>query len=340
MKPATRNELRAAMPEDWKPDPETILGQLEAMISSGVNIGVITRATDVMEDQIHALLDAGNRARLGRPGDASLPGRDVYDERLRLFAIHRWQAEFDRHHQEKSRAYTEIPSSLYINGIAREAMEHKRLFHLIGGWGVCKTLTLKRFAMLHPMTHSNPGAAFLTLTEETRNVAKIYQLMADAIRLNEKFSTQGRSIGQRVCNALRPGDLLIVDEANYAFKHGTWSVLRDISDNSEASVLLVSNKESNGLVKDNQETLGAFLSRARSRFLDKNDPKDGEVYLAAIGYTGPQWAKAGGDIVVRFGMRGLVKAVEDAEQRAAMMQKKPDVKMLRDAAATNALCFR
>lgn len=79
-----------------------------------------------------------------------------------------------------------------------DALETKRLFHLIGGYGISKTKTLERFARMHPMTHETPGAAYLALTDEDRTAGQVYQRISDAMRINEKFVTRGRSIGHRI----------------------------------------------------------------------------------------------------------------------------------------------
>lgn len=326
------------------PNPLAILGRLEALIAGGMNIGMIEKRTGIDESLLNAVLDHKDRDGLG--GHKGVYGfeSNARSENELLTNVAQWLEIYDEEIREKARHYTEIPTGFYIEGIAMEAMESKRLFHLIGAFGISKTKTLERFAQLHPMTHETPGAAYLSLTDEDKKFTQVYQRVSDAMRINEKFVTRGRSIGQRVRNTLRPGDLLIVDEANYAFKHDTWPTLRDIFDGSDASMLIVSNPTANGFVKKHQGDLGAFLSRARTRMIDGNERNDGTEYAAAIGYTCPKIIDEAGKMVCRpgpsGGMRFLAKAFEDAETKARAENKVVDVALLREAAKMNSVFFR
>ena len=344
MKIATRAELLAEMPENWIPDPVAILGRLESLVAGGVHIGFIERRSGIIENRLHVLLDAKKRAGLGITENSGHSYRDRLDEAKDLFQILRWLDEYAAERHQKARDYTEIPTGLYISGIAMEALETKRLFHLIGGYGISKTKTLERFAQAHPMTHETPGAAYFALTDEDRTTTQIYQRISDAMRVNEKFAVHGRSLGQRIRNALRAGDLLIIDEANYAFERGSWTTLRDIFDGGPASMMLVSNTTSNGFVKSHQNELGAFLSRARTRIVNKNQPGDGENYAMALGYTSPTIIEEAKKMVSRpgptGGMRFIAKAFEDAERMASERGQPVDLKILRDAAKMNTVFFR
>jgi DNA transposition AAA+ family ATPase len=344
MKSATIGELRAEMPEKWTPDAVGILGRLESLLAGGLHIGFIERRSGIKEPVLHALLDAEGRAQLGTHEGSGLGGRNYHEEVGHLFRLQCWLDEFAAERLQKARDYTEIPTGLYISGIALEALESKRLFHLIGGYGISKTKTLERFAQSHPMTHETPGVAYFALTDEDRTTTQIYQRISDAIRSHEKFAAHGRSLGQRIRNTLRAGDLLIIDEANYAFERGSWTTLRDIFDGGQASMMLVSNTTSNGFVKSHQNELGAFLSRARTRIVNKNQPDDGERYALALGYTTPAIIEEARKMVSRpgptGGMRFIAKAFEDAERMASERGQPVDLKILRDAAKMNTVFFR
>jgi len=350
MKIQTMAELREEIPSDWRPDPVALLGRLESLIASGLHIGYIERRSGISEGMLNALLDEKKRTSLGMidvPNahlSAFNGGRDPFGERKVLFQLNAWLNAHDEERRQMAREYTEIDTGLYMTGIALEALEKKRLFHLIGGYGISKTKTMERFAANHPMTHEAPGAVYLSLTAEDRTTAQVYQRLNDALRIGEKFKTSGRSIGQRVRNAFRPGDLVIVDEANYAFTYGTWPTFRDIYDVSPVSLLMVSNITSNGFVKAHQEELGAFLSRARTRTIEGNVKADGEKYATALGFSCPRLIQEAGRIVTSKGqaggMRFLSKAFEDAEQMAAKRGSAVNVAILREAAKINSVFFK
>lgn len=344
MKPATKSEMRVEMPAEWIPDPVAILGRLEALLAGGLNIGFIEKKSGILEDKLHTLLDAKQRENLGITENSGsfYPAR--IGEAKALYSLQAWLDEYAAERKDRAREYTEIGTGMYISGLAMEALEKKRLFHLIGGYGISKTKTLERFARMHPMTHETPGAAYLSLTDEDRTTSQVYLRIAEAVRLNEKYVIHGRSIGQRVRNALRTGDLLIIDEANYAFERGTWGTLRDVFDGSPASMLMVSNSTSNGFVKKHQAELGAFLSRARTRPIEKNMPADGEDYAKALGYTCAKIIEEAAKMVSRSGpsggMRFLAKVFEDAEQKALKRGLPVDIATLRDAAKLNSVFFK
>lgn len=343
MENSTASATHDKIPADWKPDAVAILGRLESRLAGDLHIERVALGIESSADWIHGLLDSGNRARLGHENSAPL----AYDSakiRELLFKINVFLDKYDADRRQRALTYTEIDTGHQIAALAMDGLQKKRLFNLIGGLGISKTLTLRRFAERHPMTHETPGAAYLELADEDRSASQLYQRIYDAMRLHEKFGSRGRSLGQYVRNSLRSGDLLIIDEANYAFERGTWPTLRDIYDGSPASLLMVSNPRANGFTKKNADELGAFLSRARTRRIDGNIPADGEKYAQALGYTCGKIISEAGQIVVRTGpnggMRALAKAFEDAEQKASAKHVQVDVGLLREAAKINSVFFR
>lgn len=338
-----KDDVAEYLPEKI-PDPVAILGHLESLIAQGVNIGMIEKQSGVPEDRIHSLLDSPHREKLGiglwQPG-----GRDIYDNRESLLRIKSW---LDDHGAESRRRsameYTEIETGMYIYGIAEEALNIKRLFHVIGGYGISKTRTMEKFCSKHPMTHETPGAVLVTLTAEEKTTSQLYYRISDAMRLNEKFQTRGRSIGQRVRNVLRSGDVVLFDEANLLFETGLWTVVKDMFDNSPASMVMLSNPTSNGFVKSYQDELGAFLSRCRTRSIDGNTQADGEMYAKALGHTCKSIIEQAGKIAIRRGhnggMRAVAKAFEDAERIAAKKGVPVNVAILSQAAKINSVSFK
>lgn len=342
MEVATREERPEKIP-----DAIGILGRLESMLASGTHIEYIAMRSGISEGALNALLGEKKRSSLGRmenEGSWPIGPENRTHERERLLQLEAWIAAHDTERRQLAREYTEIETGLYIAGLALEALHKKRLFHLIGGWGISKTKTVERFASQHPMTHETPGAVYLSLTSEDRTVAQVYQRLNDVLRISEKYQTSGRSKGQRVRNAFRPGDLLIVDEFNYALSYGNWTTFRDIYDISPASLMLVSNITSNGFVKAHQDELGAFLSRARTRTIEGNVKADGEKYAASLGYSCERIIQEAGRIVTSKGqaggMRFLTKALEDAEQIAIKRGVAVNVTILREAAKINSVFFK
>ena len=343
MENTTTSATKTDIPADWTADAVAILGRLESRLAGGLHIERVALGIESSTEWIHSLLDSGNRARLGRENSAQL-AYDSAKTRELLFKINAFLDKFDADRRQRALTYTEIDTGHQIAALAIDSLQKKRLFHLIGALGISKSLTLRRFAEKHPMTHETPGATYLELAHEDRTVSQLYQRIYDAMRLHERFGSRGRAIGQYVRNSLRSGDLLIIDEANYAFEHGIWQTLRDIFDKSPASLLMVSNPTANGFTKKNADELGAFLSRARTRRIDGNIPADGEKYAQALGYTCGKIISEAGQIVVRTGynggMRALAKAFEDAEQKASAMHVPVNVGLLREAAKINSVFFR
>lgn len=339
MKLATREERLKKSPE-----PVATLGRVESLIAKGVNLGMIEKQSGIAEHRIHYLLDAERRDLLGvgvwQPG-----GPDVNEDARTLLQLQSWLDAYDaENRRQRAIEYTEIETGMYLDGLAAEAMNKKRLFHVIGGYGLSKTKTMERFCAKHPMTHETPGAVLVTLTAEEKTSSQLYYRMSDAMRINEKFQIRGRSIGQRVRNGLRAGDVVVVDEANLLFSTGLWSVFKDVFDNTPASVMMLSNPTSNGLVRSNQEELGAFLSRCRTRTIDGNVSADGIAYAKALGYTDQSMIDEAGIIVttrgLNGGMRAVAKAFEDGEQMAARKGVPLNLTILRQAAKTNSVFFK
>ena len=336
---ATKSELLGDAPSGWIPEPVAILGKLESLIAQGVHIGAIEKMTRLPETTIHSLLDHPNRATLGMADSRALSRQQ---DRGELFRLNNALIELEQ--RDKARRYTQLPTGDYISGIALECLEYKRLILLIGRFGLCKTTIAKHLAQTYPMTHESPGIAYVSLADEERTASAVYQSISDVMRINERVSTRGRSVGQRVRNTLRKGDLLIIDEANYAFQRGTWATLRDIFDHTPASVLMIVNPDGEGLVKQEQEALGAFLQRARIRRIEQNDPKDGEFYAKSLGYSREEIIHEAGVIAakpgINGGMRVLARVFEDAEKQATLQGVEVTLSLLRKVAAENCLFFK
>lgn len=295
--------------------PAAVLNRIESIMAGGFGIDRIVLRSGVQEIRIRELIQRSDRS--------SLPHRDplghLDNQQVdSLQALQKWLEEYERAQEEGGRAiFADTPMSRNLIGVCRKASAEKLLILVVGSWGIGKSYTFRKFATDYPMTLDRPGAAFISLVEADKGPA-IYQKVDRALSMEETHVTRANSLYRNVPNRLRAGDVLIFDEGNYLFEKGAWKTVRDIYDNSEASIIINCNEVAVSDISAEGARIGAFMSRCRRFFfMEGNNEADVEKFMGARGYAGEDLIRAAVTIATKNdatgGLRGLSNALDEAE---------------------------
>lgn len=314
-------------------DPVTTLGRLETVLSAGVPLVRAAQGSGVRADLIETMLRSDFRDKIGQGYER--PGRDN-EEVKALRCLGTWLDEWEAKRREESRTQIATPTRTLIEGIASRALRKKTLVSLIGSYGIGKSSTLEWFALANPMTRAAPGAIYVPFTKDDKGPAAIYEKINQAARLGQASSARGRSLGTRVRDAMRPGDLILCDNANYLLQTGSINVLADIHDLTPASLIVAANPVYAHLTKTADDDVDAFFNRAETVRIDHSTDGDVDAVLLARGLAGEALRSDAIKIGTRpgreGGLRALFKVIDRAEERAAHIGRVLDAKVFRQAA--------
>lgn len=219
-----------------------------------------------------------------------------YNAEARTDALQRlaaWLAD-DKRNRKATPGHAPTPTLRAIFSIIVEAMEASLLEVVVGGYGIGKSKAAEAVVEQFPRSVNEPGAVLIEMRSEDNTVAKCLGTILRRLRHDS------RSVGgyAEVCRLLRPGDVLILDEANYlaeCSRGGMVNVIRDLWKDTGAGIVLlgnpVMNKGRNGGIVGN-DLYGAFLSRAVVHdFMRGNTREDVEAWMVWKGLAGKDLAR-------------------------------------------------
>lgn len=323
-----------------QPDPVSILGRLEAVMSAGVQIGRISRACGLGENIITELLESDERGKLGQleePGchHPQMLKRKRSDESEQLARIDSWLAAYGEERRAELRRCVETPTRAMLEGIIANARREKMLSLVVGSYGIGKSFTFSEFAQRVPRTKTATGAVYVAFCQDDKSTASVYQRIAEGMRITGWVISHKKTVSRAVVDNLRQGDVILCDEANYLFDNGNINVLRDIFDASPASLVLAANPLYLEFLKTSRKGIAAFLSRAETIHIESNVEADIEAVLAAehlpdtIRATAIAIGTRSGET---GGLRVLYRVIRRAEKRAAQVGRSVDAKVFQQSA--------
>lgn len=239
------------------------------------------------------------------------------------------QDAMERRHAALSCATT--PTHRHIYNLAMEAKKYGSLEVLVGGVGIGKSWSAEALVADCPRRHNQPGAVLIELRETDKKIGKCLDTLLAGIRGGPHHATGG-SAYDLICRELRPGDLVILDEANRLGNCDNGAmvdVIRDLWKDTGAAFFLMGNPILKGKrgVLDN-ELYDAFASRARIHEVPYNTPADVDTWMVWKGLSGKRLgarfrelaairvdAKGNTQPPRPGGLRKLAHIVEDVQRR-------------------------
>lgn len=311
------------------PNAVLVLGKVEALLSSGMNIVQLGMLTGLGETAIGNLLSHKPREGIG----FNKHGYEIRREAEPLRRLDSW-LKANPNFGGVRFPHANMPTSRRIEAVVNRALAKKSNEVIVSPWGVGKSYELKRLAKAEPMTRTRPGILFVPFTRDDSNPAAVYRKIADFMGIEASFASKGRTIAQQVRDVFRPGDVLAGDEINYLIDSKTFPVLRDIYDNTPASLVLAVNPVD--WVFDGKDHMQAFLSRARQTHIPGNTIEDATAVLDSLGLTDYALRSAAGKVITKKGemggARGLYIVLEEAFDKAERSGHALDAKTFIQAA--------
>lgn len=243
--------------------------------------------TGIHEEVLRGLLDR----RAPNPHYHQRYSINARQEALQRLAA--WLAD-DKRSRKATPGHAPTPTLRAIFSIIVEAMEASLLEVVVGGYGIGKSKAAEAVVEQFPRSVSQPGAVVIELRSEDNTVAKCLGTLVKRLR-HDSRPAGGYA---ELCRLLRPGDVLILDEANYLSdcgRGGMVNVIRDLWKDTGAGVVLLGNpimkeRRSGGIVGN--DLYGAFLSRAMVHdFTRGNTREDVETWMVWKGLAGKELAE-------------------------------------------------
>ena len=125
-----------------------------------------------------------------------------------LGTLANWLKE-DARQRKSAPGHAPTPTLRAIYSVLVEAMDHALLPVIIGSYGIGKSYAAEVLVEERPRTPSQPGAVLVELRSEDNTVPKCIETVLRRLR----HDSRGEGGYAALCRVLRPGDLLILDEA-------------------------------------------------------------------------------------------------------------------------------
>lgn len=180
------------------------------------------------------------------------------------------------------------PTLKAIYSVLTEAMDHALLSVVVGSYGIGKSFGAERLVEARPRSPHQPGAVLVELRSKDNTVQKCIETLLKRLR----HDTHGEGGYAELCRLLRPGDLLVLDEAQRLTNCGGGEmveVVRDLWKDTGGGIALIGNpvmkKGGDGIVGN--DLYGAFLSRAEVHDFSKGNTRtDVEAWMLWKGLSG------------------------------------------------------
>lgn len=279
-----KQEQEEAEAARLRAEAEPIVSAIEKRLHQEHLFNRLLIETGIHEEVLHGLL--GRRV----PEDALGQQYNCDSHHEALQKLTSWLDE-DRL-RRKMADHAPTPTFQAIFNIIVEAKEASLLEIVVGDYGIGKSKAAEAVVGRYPRSINHPGAVLIELRKEDYSVPKCLSTLLRRLR----HDSIGKGGYSEVCRMLRPGDVMILDEANYLAECGKGAmvdVLRDLWRDTGAGIVLLGNpvmrRSRDGIIGN--DLYGAFLSRAGIHdFTGGNTREDVEAWMLWKGLTSKKLA--------------------------------------------------
>lgn len=309
---AERKEEDARILEEAEP----IVSAIERRLHQEHILVRILVESGIREDVLRGLLDR----RAPRDNFHQEYNRD--SRAAALVALASW-LQADKQRRKTTPGHAPTPTLKAIYSILVEAMDFGLLSVIVGNYGIGKSRSAEVLVDERPRSRHQAGAVLIELRRDDNTVQKCIETMLKRLR----HDSHGEGGYAELCRLLRPGDLVILDEAQRLALCGNGAmveIVRDLWKDTGAGIALIGNpimkKGGDGIIGN--DLYGAFLSRAELHDFTRGTTRpDVEAWMLWKGLSG----KALADKLVALatapsrdeygGLRRLEKLCEAVERR-------------------------
>lgn len=261
----------------------SVVDAVQTRLNQGLSLAQLRSESGITQHALQRLLERA-------PPRDGYAGWNFEQHAAGVAQLAGWLAEAPAH-SPGADAYAPTPALEAICDLIDAARTRKRLAIIVGGIGVGKTSAARAAVEADPRKHGSPGVVRIEVSESDRTVNRLLRSVYFKLVNRDEYPMGDEVMGE-ILKALRPGDVLILDEcqrlAACAKGRGIEAV-RELYDRSPASIILLGNEHlvGNGRVLD-EKLYGALASRARVFKEDFLYTSEGDVdaYMEWAGVSG------------------------------------------------------
>ncbi len=303
----------------------TMRNRIVELIEAGLSLQRIAVETSVKRFDLQAWLD-------GRCQEDGVQTR-----------VSDWLRQRDDSASEwKEPTWVETPTSQKIRGALAYAQSTPTIALVYGGAGVSKTTTAKRYVEEEGKQKKEhyfirPQTFYVSAAQWVRTPVAILHQIAEAIGTSTEHAYRKNALANAILRAFKPGDLLIVDEAQN-LEPAALDGIRYFHDEGGIGIAYMGNEEV--YTRINGRTRIAAFAQLSSRVgrnvhIELPSPEDVDAILEAWGIGGRKELELAHNVALRpGGLRGLAQVLRQARALSAGLGKPVDSKIMKAAASS------
>ncbi len=247
---------------------QTTLREVAARLASGHTLPRIAWLASVPEEHIKRLLAGRPIHQLRRYNDD--------DAAEAIAALEEW-LESEKRGASDDAGYALTPTFDTLQSLYTQAHQWGILVAVTGAWGIGKSEAARYYAANHPRTHNATGAVRIQFDGTDKTLSAALAKIAEHLNIGGHAYRNGSQMGA-IEAALRPGDLLILDECQKLGE--AIDVISDLHDATGAAIIMQGNPDLSGMIWGKSARFARLASRANRYDFPQSRADDVDAWLA------------------------------------------------------------
>lgn len=290
-----------------KANGENIINRLEGRLASGTSKVRIANETGLSIRSIDWVIERDHRF--------GINAETGFSEFEALSLLETWLNEEDSASPNLESALALTPTYRRISALIRMTHEHKLFSAITGDVGIGKSNAAQTYAAANPKTITNAGTVYVEFKGTDAKPSAALNRIFEAIPGMGLAAHRQDRLMDAIAQAMKPGDLLIVDECNHLHERDgrfgrALDIIRNLFDACRIGIVMIGNPDfSAGVWGDRQDDFAALVSRTERHDFPQTTVEDVDVWLNWAGLTGKAIRNAAIKIGARPGPRGGLRAL-------------------------------
>lgn len=255
-------------PIEFTEPQQATLHEVSARLASGHTLPRVAWLSGVPEEHIKRLLAGQPLRQFGRLDDE--------DAAEALAALAEW-LESEKQGTSDDAGYALTPTFSALQSLYAQAHRWGILFTIVGAWGIGKSQAARYYAANHPRAHDTPGAVRIEFSGMDRTQSAALAKIAEHLNIGGHAYRNGRQMGA-IEAALRPGDLLILDECQLLGDAS--DVISDLHEATGAAIVMQGNPDLSGMIWGKSSRFSRLANRGNRIDFPQSTPEDVDAWLA------------------------------------------------------------
>lgn len=253
---------------EFTENQQTTLREVAARLASGHSLPRVAWLAGVSESDIKCLLS-------GKP--LRPRGPLVCEDAVEAIAALAAWLESEKQGAPDDAGYASTPTFDTLQSLYAHAHQWRILVAVTGAWGIGKSEAARYYAANHPRTHDTPGTVRIQFDSTDRTLSAALAKIAEHLNIGGHAYRNGSHMGA-IEAALRPGDLLILDECQLLGE--AIDVISDLHDATGAAIVMQGNPDLSGMIWGKSTRFSRLASRANRYDFPQSTPDDVDAWLA------------------------------------------------------------